>query len=145
MEFSYEDIVYDEFGKPHLKKGKFISITHSFNFCAIIISEENPVGIDIEKQRDKITRIADKFTNLNDYKTLNKTDLIEKLTIVWGAKESLYKIYGARQIGFKEHLFVQNFDLKDKKTFGKICYNNDENTYKIHFLSFEDFICVYVF
>jgi phosphopantetheinyl transferase len=26
------DLVYDEFGKPHLKNGKFISITHSFTF-----------------------------------------------------------------------------------------------------------------
>ena len=27
------DVYYDEFGKPHLKDGKFISITHSFIIC----------------------------------------------------------------------------------------------------------------
>src|SRR6056300_1354202 len=32
------DLVYDAFGKPHLKDGKYISITHSFTFTAIIIS-----------------------------------------------------------------------------------------------------------
>ena len=31
-----KDLFYDEFGKPHLTDGKFISITHSFNFAAII-------------------------------------------------------------------------------------------------------------
>ncbi len=35
--YSDFDLVYDEFGKPHLKDGNFISITHSFNFSAIII------------------------------------------------------------------------------------------------------------
>ena len=46
------DLYYDVFGKPHLNDGKFISITHSHEFSAIIISDET-VGIDIELQRDK--------------------------------------------------------------------------------------------
>ncbi len=54
------DLFYDEFGKPHLKDDKYISITHSFNFSGIIVSE-NKVGIDIEKQRPIITKIASKF------------------------------------------------------------------------------------
>ena len=64
------DLVYDEFGKPHLKNGKFISITHSFTFSGIIVSDV-PVGIDIEKQRDKILKIAHKFTPFQEYKTLS--------------------------------------------------------------------------
>ena len=38
----------------------FISITHSFDYAAIIVSDK-PVGIDIEKVRSKITRIVKKF------------------------------------------------------------------------------------
>ncbi|HNQ27892.1 MAG TPA: 4-phosphopantetheinyl transferase, partial [Aquaticitalea sp.] len=54
-EFGYadEDLFYDDNGKPHLKDGKHISITHSFEFSAVIVSN-NAVGIDIEKQREKI-------------------------------------------------------------------------------------------
>src|SRR5690606_7379069 len=61
-EFGYSDfdLIYDVNGKPHLTDGKQISITHSFNFSAVIISDL-PVGVDIEKQRDKITVIAHKF------------------------------------------------------------------------------------
>ena len=61
-EFGYtdEDLFYDENGKPHLNDGKYISITHSFIFSAVIISD-NVGGIDGEKQRDKITIIAHKF------------------------------------------------------------------------------------
>ena len=64
------DLYYDDFGKPHLKDGKFISITHSHNFTGIIISETDEVGIDIEMQRDKILKIAHKFTPIQEYKTL---------------------------------------------------------------------------
>ncbi len=58
-EFGYSDVdlLYDEHGKPHLEDGKYISITHSFNFCAVIVSDFK-VGIDIEKQRPIITNIA---------------------------------------------------------------------------------------
>ncbi len=54
------DLEYDQFGKPHLKDGKHISISHSHEYATIIISDEI-TGIDIELQRDKIIRIADKF------------------------------------------------------------------------------------
>ena len=45
-EFGYTDtdLFYDANGKPHLKDGKYISITHSFTFSAIIVSEHE-VGI----------------------------------------------------------------------------------------------------
>ena len=34
------DLYYDKDGKPHLKDDKYISITHSHNFSAIIISNQ---------------------------------------------------------------------------------------------------------
>jgi len=84
------DLYYDEMGKPHLKDGKHISITHSNQFTGIIVSAANEVGIDIELQRDKILRIAHKFTPIEEYRTIaNSEALIRKLTIVWGCKESL--------------------------------------------------------
>ena len=56
-EFGYvdEDLVYDTFGKPHLKDGKYISITHSYTFSAVVVSSR-AVGVDIEKQREKIMK-----------------------------------------------------------------------------------------
>ena len=41
--YSDLDVIYDRYGKPHLKDGKFISITHSYIFTGIIISEKVPV------------------------------------------------------------------------------------------------------
>ncbi|CAL2089944.1 4'-phosphopantetheinyl transferase family protein [Tenacibaculum sp. 190524A02b] len=144
--YSDNDLIYDEFGKPHLKDGKFISITHSFNFSGIIISDDYPVGIDIEKQRDKIVKIARKFTPIEEYRTIaNHNALVSKLTIVWGAKESLYKIYGKKKLLFRDHIYIEDFAFADGKTTGKINYKGDSSDYSINFLEFDGFTCVYAY
>ncbi len=147
-EVGYEDadLRYDEFGKPHLKDENFISITHSFHFSAIIICSRSPVGIDIEMQRDKIVKIAHKFTPIEEYKTIANHDaLVSKLTIVWGAKESLYKIYGKKKLLFLHHINIEDFRFADAKTTGEIRYEGHVSNHDIYFLEFEGFTCVYAF
>jgi 4'-phosphopantetheinyl transferase len=144
--YSDFDVVYDEFGKPHLKDGKFISITHSSIFTGIIISDDVHVGIDIEKQREKILNIAYKFTPIEEYKTIANVDaLISKLTIVWGAKESLYKIYGKKKLLFLHHIYITDFKFADEKTIGEIRFDGKNTQYQIEFLEFEGFTCVYAY
>ncbi|TDT41884.1 4'-phosphopantetheinyl transferase superfamily protein [Maribacter spongiicola] len=143
-DYTDADLIYDENGKPHLKDGKLISITHSHNFTGIIISSAEHVGIDIEMQRDKILRIAHKFTPFEEYKTLaNTAAVVRKLTIVWGAKESLYKIYGHRGVSFLHHIDVQDFKFDDHKTTAQIIFEGNLSNFKIRFLEFEKFTCVY--
>lgn len=139
------DLYYNTAGKPHLHDGKHISITHSYIFTAIIISDQ-PVGIDIEKQRDKILRIAQKFTPIEEYYTLTSSEArIRKLTIVWGAKESLYKLYEQEGLSFLKHIDVTDFSFEDGKTTAQINYKGTISHYKITFLEFEGFTCVYGF
>ncbi len=139
------DLYYDKNGKPHLHDGKHISITHSYTFTAIIVSDQ-PVGIDIEKQRDKILRIAHKFTPIEEYYTLTNADArMRKLTIVWGAKESLYKLYSQEGLSFLKHIDVTDFDFDDGKTIATVNYEGAVSTYDLTFMEFEGFTCVYGF
>ncbi len=145
-EAGYEDLdlYYDDWGKPHLTDGRHISITHSHHFTGIIISDKKQVGIDIEMQREKILRIANKFTPLEEYKTIANTDaLIRKLTIVWGAKESLFKIYAKQGLSFLHHVEVKDFTFDDTETTADILFHGDSSNYDIKFLEFEGFTCVY--
>ena len=138
------DVFYDAFGKPHLKDKNYLSISHSFTFTAIIISEKKPVGIDVEKQRDKIVKIAHKFTPIEEYNTIaNHEALVSKLTVVWGAKESLYKIYGKKKLRFLHHIYIEDFLFIDTKTTGVIKYKGHVSTHSIHFFEFDGFTCVY--
>ena len=142
--FEDKDVYYNKFGKPFLHDGRYISITHSNEFTAIIVSDAIEVGIDIEKQRDKILRIAHKFTPLHEYRTLaNSEAIIRKLTLVWGAKESLYKIYGQQGLSFLKHIDVNDFSFEDTKTTAQIAYQGQKSNYDVAYLEFEGFTCVY--
>jgi phosphopantetheinyl transferase len=137
------DLSYDGNGKPHLKDDKHISITHSFDFTGVIISNKK-VGIDIEKQRDKIKLIAPKFTPIEEYKALGDgEDLVRKLTIVWGAKESLYKLYGKKGLLFLHDIFVEDFDISAHQTTARVTHQQQVTNYVLNFLEFENFTCVY--
>jgi len=141
--YTDHDLFYDENGKPHLKDGKCISITHSFIFSAVIISTIE-VGIDIEKQRPKILRIAHKFTPIEEYRTLANDDAImRKLTMVWGAKESLYKSFASPGVSFLQNIYVEDFRLDDLKTKANVNFHDTEENYKVWFLEFEEFTCAY--
>lgn len=145
-DFGYTDfdLYYDNNGKPHLKDGKYISITHSFTFSAVIISDEL-VGIDIERQRKKIKRIARKFIDYEaDYLNDNSEDYIKKLTVIWCVKESLYKLFATPGLSFKLHTFVIPFTLEDECTVSWIDYYNKKYRYTANYLEFEGFTCAYV-
>ncbi|WP_412986922.1 4'-phosphopantetheinyl transferase family protein [Pontimicrobium sp. IMCC45349] len=145
-DFGYtdQDLFYDDNGKPHLKDGKKISITHSFTFSGVIISDKE-VGIDIEKQRDKIARIASKFIDY-EFQYLQKTSdcYTRRLTVIWGIKESLYKLFATPGMLFKEHFLVIPFMINDDATVAWIDYEDRKYRYEALFLEFEDFTCAYV-
>jgi phosphopantetheinyl transferase len=144
--FTDFNLYYDVFGKPHLNGDKHISITHSHEFSAIIISDET-VGIDIELQREKIIRIADKFCNA-EFQFLepnNKEEYIQKLTVIWGAKEAIFKIRNEKGISFKNHIFVNQFSLNVKQNNAELYFNNLVTDFNIHFEEIENFTLVYAF
>jgi 4'-phosphopantetheinyl transferase len=132
------DLYYDEFGKPHLHDGKHISITHSHQFSAIILSDE-VVGIDIELQREKIIRIADKFadTEFSFLKPEQKEEYIRKLTVIWGAKEAIFKIRNEKGISFKDHIKVNTFEMNDALTKTELHFDDIIRDFKVCFEEFE--------
>jgi 4'-phosphopantetheinyl transferase len=132
------DLYYDEFGKPHLFDGKHISITHSHQFSAIILSDE-VVGIDIELQREKIIRIADKFID-TEFSFLNleeKEEYIRKLTVIWGAKEAIFKIRNEKGISFGDHIKVSPFEMNDQHTKTELHFDDIIKDFNICFEEFE--------
>ncbi len=139
------DLIYDQFGKPHLNDGKHISISHSHEYATIIISDEI-TGIDIELQRDKIIRIADKFVE-PEWEFLDKEnqDYIRKLTVIWGVKESIFKIRNEAGISFKDHIHVHPFEIKDQSGIADLHFQNKSIQFKYHFIEIDNFTLVYAF
>lgn len=144
-EFGYTDfdLYYDDYGKPHLKDGKHISITHSFQFSAVAISD-SLIGVDIEKQREKIGVIAHKFVDYEfDYLKKEDPEYVRKLTVIWCAKESLYKLFATPGLSFLQNCLVLPFTFQDDETVSWIDFEGQKQRFNVHFLEFEGFTCAY--
>lgn len=96
-----DQLQYNEFGKPVLSRGRFISISHDRNIVGIIIHEEE-IGLDIQTVEERIHRIANKFCNEEELKQFQST---EERTAIWCTKEAIFKYFGT-DVPFAESITV---------------------------------------
>jgi len=102
MDLSTE-LSYTEHGKPFYPRGPKISLTHSRDYIAIITHPKNEVGIDVQEIVEKVARIKHKFCN---EKELSWAKSKEDFTLIWSAKEAVFKIK-EKDIHFKEDILVE--------------------------------------
>ena len=134
-----EVLFYDDNGKPHLLNNKFISISHSFDYCGVIVSDVK-VGIDIEKFRSKILNISKKFVSESDL-ALIKVSSVENITKVWSIKEAVYKAFGHNKIDFKKNIIIKSVNKEFNKATVLIFNNEISENYSIEIYNFSQYIC----
>ena len=130
---------YDDNGKPHLLNNKFISISHSFDYCGVIVSNVK-VGLDIEKFRSKILNISKKFVSQSDL-GLIKLNSIENVTKVWSIKEAVFKAFGHNKIDFKKNIIIKSVNKEFTKANVLIFKNEISENYSIEIYNFSEYIC----
>ena len=142
---NYKGIFYKDSGKPFLIDLPYnISVSHTENYSAAIISDEIAVGIDIEPIKDKILRVEKKFLSDFEIFLLPEQNRNKALHIIWGAKEAVYKLKEENEIIFAEDLQIQSISDKEKDVL-KCIYqkNNKKETYLIHYEVFKHLMLVY--
>ena len=102
---------YDEFGKPFCENFKFISISHSDNFCGIVTSNEN-IGLDIQKKK----------TNIH---------------YIWCFKESIYKILNHPNCSFKKNIYTEKF--KRNKIYGFFKNKSNKTNFEAFLKKIDDY------
>jgi len=139
-------ILKSKFNKPYVKGKKgYISISHTNDLIAIIYSNNNSVGIDIELISDRVLKIAHKFIHKDEEKlTLKGRSKIPTL-ILWCAKEAMYKIFEKRTLSFTNNIRLLNYDFKEKtqKLYGWVNKSEDYINCKGAYIIFEKFLLVY--
>ncbi|RMG20140.1 MAG: 4'-phosphopantetheinyl transferase superfamily protein [Bacteroidetes bacterium] len=136
-------------GKPYLSNHPYkISYTHSFPYSAAIATPEGQVGIDMEYfGRKRNTRTAYLFMNEAELDFFHQhPHQREVFTLLWSAKETVYKSFGQRGLSFKEHIFLQllEFEPASQGTLTAIVHTNGhQNAYDIHYQIHPDFLLTY--
>ena len=126
--------LYDDFGKPYLKGiDKHISVSHSELWCAAMISDK-PCGVDVQVYSDTARRIGDRFLTPSDLElVLQSSNPLQYYHLFWGAKECIYKAYGKRKLGFREHIFITQINQEQSTALGEISYEGIHLYYDIYF------------
>lgn len=136
----------DEYGKPHLVNLPYeLSISHSEDYAAVIIGK-NRVGIDIEQIQRKIRRIAHKFMRDEELEQMTEAeDVSAPMYVYWGVKECLYKLYGKRQLNFRNHMQLDPFEYRPPGTvIARIMKDDWEASFKAHYELINGYMLTYV-
>lgn len=108
------EIIKDAFNKPHLlvdAEPAHISITHSHELAAVIVSKERHVSVDLERVDARIERVEKKFCSASELKMSSGPDKFKYLSVIWSAKETLYKFYGKKELHFDTQLSISPFKI----------------------------------
>jgi 4'-phosphopantetheinyl transferase len=129
---------YDNIGAPYLTDGRFISISHTGDAAAVVISSVS-VGIDLEHYKDKIKRVAPRFLHASEGQIPKDFDEISYLTQLWTAKEALYKLYKKPGLIFNEQLRIQPFQKEDTRGRGSVIEKSKQTHFSLQFRRFTSY------
>ena len=122
--FPYDEILIADTRKPYLPGEQYhFSISHCGDYAAAIVSSTHRVGIDIEIPSSKVERISHKFIHENEKQWLDgflgepQTSNLKLQTILWSAKEAIFKWYSLGGVDFKEHMQLSNSIQKQNDNF----------------------------
>jgi phosphopantetheinyl transferase len=105
-DFPYKEIEVAETRRPFLPNEQYhFSISHCNNYAAAIVSNDCRVGIDVEFKTPRLQKIKHKFLHADELHFVNANTASKQLsllTILWSAKEAMYKWYGAGSVDFSE-------------------------------------------
>ena len=155
-----EDLVYNKFGKPSLKrKDIFYNISHSGKYVTCAISNKM-VGIDIQKHIEKFEEIIS-FFSISEKEYLASIPL-QKLLIkeffkIWTVKESYVKFLGRGlykeldsfslfldkkklidEVRIVKDILYKNFSISEEYTMSVVASSDD--SYEIRYVKVENLI-----
>lgn len=140
-----KEILYTNNGQPVLKNNKnYISFSHTNDIVSIAISRY-PVGVDIEFIRDKkIIYLQKKFIRNDETSFINDIYIVDKLHIIWGIKESLYKINNGYIKNIIKNYKVMPFHINDIKIKTWLLKNNISKMYWAWHKKIDKYQLVYI-
>ena len=104
----------DASGRPLLRGPRpaatTVAVSHSGEWAAVLLSVRDSVGVDIEVVRGKAQRLAAKFLSETEAAAAALTPTAAHFTLLWSAKETLYKLAGRRGLIFKTQLLLDDFE-----------------------------------
>ncbi len=138
-------ITYNGNRKPYVKGSTYnISISHSKDLTAILLSRKKRVGIDMEYMSPRISRIAHRFINSDEIITEEAELNTFHMYIHWCAKEALYKICDKQDIQLKENITIEPFFPKPQGSLTGWVRNRFRNDlFVLEYIKIDNYVVVW--
>ena len=142
LENSDYKITYNNNGKPSLNSKYNISISHSHQIAALVISDNSKIGLDVQLNENKIFNIQDKFLNPSEKLNIGENPSLKILTMIWTSKESIYKAVGLKGISFSDNIKIEKVVEEDKTGIGYYTNGSEKVKFDLKFFYVDEYtIC----
>lgn len=113
-DFPHAEIEIASTRKPFLPNEQYhFSISHCSEYAAAIVSTKARVGIDVEVVTSRVHKIKHKFLHRDEVRFVNAQAAAQQdaiLTLLWSAKEAMYKWYGLGEVDFSDMMRTFPFE-----------------------------------
>ena len=134
-------------GKPYLENCVTnISITHTDKYVAILIHDDEEVGIDIESLDRYFAAVEKKALSEEEIEDLDDEKKNEQLAIYWCAKEAIFKRMSQNRVDFAEQIEVEKFNLKKEGELDATFIHKDEHEeeFELEYMMFDRHVLVWL-
>lgn len=147
----FEDKVYlshHDNGKPYIENSVTnISITHTEKYVAVILNDNEDVGIDIESLDRDFSAVEKKALSEEEIDDLEDDEKRnEQLAIYWCAKEAIFKKIGQYDVNFAEQIEIERFRPKKDGELEATFEDEDgfEEEFDLNYIEFDRHVLVWV-
>ncbi|MBR2227704.1 MAG: 4'-phosphopantetheinyl transferase superfamily protein [Bacteroidales bacterium] len=145
----FDDKVYlshHDNGKPYIENNPInISITHTAKYVAVILHEEENVGIDIESLDRDFSVVEKKALSEDEIEDLEDEKRNEQLAIYWCAKEAIFKLLSRYNVDFAEQIEVERFRPRGEGELeATFTYKDEEEEFDLEYITFDRHVLVWV-
>jgi len=134
-------------GKPYIENSAVnISITHTNKYVAIILNEEEEVGIDCESLDRDFSAVEKKALSEDEIDDLDEDKRNEQLAIYWCAKEAIYKKMSQYNVDFAEQIEIDDFRVRREGELEATFIQKDgfEEELNLEYTTFDRHVLVWV-
>ncbi|MCQ2149081.1 MAG: 4'-phosphopantetheinyl transferase superfamily protein [Bacteroidales bacterium] len=149
LDAMFDDKVYlshHDNGKPYIENcATSISITHTEKYVAVILSETEDVGIDIESLDRDFSAVEKKALSEDEIDDLDDDKRNEQLAIYWCAKEAIFKMQSQNDVNFAEQIEIERFRPKSDGELEATFIDKDgfEEDFDLEYMTFDGHILVW--
>ncbi len=152
LDVLFEDKVYlahHDNGKPYIENNSInISITHTDKYVAVILDENEEVGIDVESLDRDFSAVEKKALSEEEIEDLDddRDEKNEQLAIYWCAKEAIYKKMSQYHVDFAEQIEVERFRSRGEGELEATFIHKDGYEEELHleYMTFDRHVLVWI-